>query len=71
MDFVYYFREPTPQEDGAARVISSSLRVYTRNRLEEAKVPGSAANQEAVDMLAQSLPMLEPRAQDLGATMLQ
>ena len=64
-------REATENEEEAAKVVTSCLRRYAKARLKDSMKPGTLANQNALKLLTQSVPLLEPNIQKLGSSILQ
>ena len=65
------FRQPTAEEEAAARIITSHLRLVGKSRLEKSMIPDNPIHQETLEALVQSVPLLESNEEKLGVAMLQ
>lgn len=59
------------EEDHAAKVIQRSLQHHLHHRREQRMMPGTASHQQTLQELQQSLPLIEPSIEELGALVLR
>lgn len=67
----YDYREATVEEEQAAKVVQRSLRHHLSRCREQSMVAGSESYQQTLQELQQSIPLLEPSVEELGAIVLR